>query len=336
MSQPLLDIEKLATWRSQDPKDLSASAQFAVRQADLAQRLFTAYSSGLMALEGLAQGKVRSSALDQQVKSAKRLLELSRGTVTDVRDAQVKFLRAKSDELKFRADLEAAQRLYLSIVGESPVLATPALLTRQEGLTETLLADVRRSVTSDQTALDANPEVVLARQQGKLAELDAYKAKYAWMPLVSGTYTASSLDGNVTKFTGITLSMPLEAGDYYKTKSAAAAYVKVAQEVRDKERQVALNIDQLRTTLQLGISELVARQTAVEAAELSVTANDKSFKGGVRTMADVLNSIEVLYTVKSELVQTVLAFADKLLQLRLAEGKPASDVLAEVESFLAL
>jgi protease secretion system outer membrane protein len=336
VSQPLLDIEKLATWRSQDPKDLSASAQFAVRQADLAQRLFSAYSSGLLALEGLAQGKVRSSALDQQVKSAKRLLELSRGTVTDVRDAQVKFLRAKSDELKFRADLEAAQRLYLSIVGETPVLATPALLSRQEGLTETLLADVRRSVTSDQTALDVNPEVVLARQQGKLAELEAYKAKYAWMPLVSGTYTASSLDGNVTKFTGITLSMPLEAGDYYKTKSAAAAYVKVAQEVRDKERQVALNIDQLRTTLQLGISELVARQTAVEAAELSVTANDKSFKGGVRTMVDVLNSIEVLYTVKSELVQTVLAFADKLLQLRLAEGKPASDVLAEVESFLAL
>jgi protease secretion system outer membrane protein len=336
LSQPLLNIDKLATWRSQEPKDLAASAQLAVRETDLARRLFAAYTSGVIALEGLAQNKARLSALDQQVKSARRLLELSRGTVTDVQDALVKFLRAKSDELRLRADLNAAQQLYMSIVGERPMPVAPALVTKKSGVSEALLGDVRRTVAGDESVLDTNPEVILARQQGKLAELEAFRAKYSWMPVVSGTYTASSLDGKLTTFTGVALTMPLQAGSYYATKSSAAAYVKVEQEIRDKERQVALNIDQLRISLQLGISELAARQTAVDAAELSVNANDKSFKGGVRTMVDVLNSIEVLYSVKNELLLAVLGFADKLLQLRLAEGKSGIDGLAEVERFLSL
>lgn len=336
VSQPLLNIDKLATWRGKESKDLSASVQLALRETDLARRLFTAYSSGVIALEGIAQNKVRLSTLEQQVESSKRLLELSRGTVTDVQDTQVKLLQAKSDELRFRSGLDTAQRLYMSIVGERPTLVAPAILTKKSALSETLLANVRRAITNDPNVLDTNPEVVLARQQGKLAELDAFRAKYSWMPVVSGNYTASSIDGKVTTFTGVSLTIPLQAGNYYNFKSAAAASVKVEQEVRDKERQVALNIDQLRTTLQFSVSEIVARQAAVEAAEFSVIANDKSFKGGVRTMVDMLNSIEVLYTVRNDLVLTVLGFADKLLQLRLAEGRSASDGLAEVESFLSL
>jgi protease secretion system outer membrane protein len=84
----------------------------------------------------------------------------------------------------------------------------------------------------------------------------------------------------------------------------------------------------------VGASEVAMQQSAVEAAELSVEANEKSFKGGVRSMQDVLTSIEVLYTVKADRVRSMLALADGLLNLRMIEGVNAADGLAEVESVL--
>ena len=76
------------------------------------------------------------------------------------------------------------------------------------------------------------------------------------------------------------------------------------------------------------------RKAAVEAAELSVTANKKSFEGGVKSVIDVLNSIETVYVVKTEHATAVLALADNLLNLRLQQGYAADDSLAEVQALL--
>ena len=67
---------------------------------------------------------------------------------------------------------------------------------------------------------------------------------------------------------------------------------------------------------------------------LSVEANDKSFKGGVRSQIDVLNSIQTYYQVQQEYVTAILTLADNYLNLLLQAATPTNDAVAQVQTLL--
>jgi outer membrane protein TolC len=332
--QPLLSADKLASLREKDPRSRLGQAQLIQREMDLAKRLFAAYSELVVTRETLRQNKARLTALEQQVSASKRLLALNQGTVPDVRDAEVKLLQARSEELRMRGQLQIAERQYVSIVGESSSEKTLSFGGARTASLSSLAADVRARSSNPAQLVDGAPDVVVAQTNRELADIDAFRARSAWMPEINVVHTRTRLDGTSNTFTGVSLSLPLSAGNFVGMQSAGAKAAKSAQEAQDTYRQTLLEIERLRSAIEFGSSEVAMQQSAVEAAELSVEANEKSFKGGVRSMQDVLASIELLHTVKADRVKSLLTLAESLLNLRMIEGVKAVDSLAEVESFL--
>jgi outer membrane protein TolC len=331
ITQPILSADRMATFQESEPRNQLAEAKLALREMDLAKRLYAAYSEIASAREGLVQNKAKLSALDLQFTSAKRLLSLNQGTLTDVRDAEVKLLQARGEELSLKGQLQTAERRFASIAGSVPA-ATPIDIsgTKAKRITE-MATNLGGHITNPTMLADKHPTVTLAKAELKLAELDADRSRSAWMPELNLVHTQTRLGGASKSFTGLNVSLPLSASNYAQMQSAGAMAAVSAQDAAEAAREIALEVDRLKTSVEFGANQVAMQQAAVEAAQLSVEANEKSFKGGVRSSTDVLNSIEVLYSAKNDLVKSLLKLSEDLLNLSMLEGTKASDSLAEIE-----
>lgn len=117
-------------------------------------------------------------------------------------------------------------------------------------------------------------------------------------------------------------------------RAAAANANKSQEQARDAEEKTRLEVHRYWSLVNAGLRELPIRLGAIEAAQLSVQANEKSFKGGVRSQIDVLNSIQTSYQVQQDYVNAVLSLADNYLNLLLQSASPTSQAMAQIQSFL--
>lgn len=320
VQQPVISIDRYATMREEGPRVLIANASIRLKEKDLASRLYQAFASVVQAREGLRQNKAKLDAIEQQLNAARRSFALGQGTITDVRDTEVRLLQAKAESMKMRAQELASSKEYESIVGEP--LADVPLARHWTAERIKLAADADR---------EANPELIIARQQARLGELGVTKAKSAWIPNLNFSYTMTDLDGDKNSFSGLSMSLPVDAGGIYGVRTADINLVKLREELRDKERGVTLEIDRLHSLLETAAQEIETRLAAIEAAKVSVEANEKSFKGGVRSMLDVLTSIETQFAVHMEYVGTLLELGTNLMSYKLQLGNGTVDGFREVE-----
>ncbi|MEO5377108.1 MAG: TolC family protein [Magnetococcus sp. DMHC-6] len=327
ISQPIINAERFASWREEEPRVLITGLNLKIKQNELAKRIYKIFSELTMAREGLSQNKKRIEALEEQWQAGKRALQLGQGTITDLRDAEVKVLQAKADNLRLNADLQAAEQEYESIIG----IRTPQFKLKRQGGSH--LVD---HIETEGPALniDNNPELLLARLSERLGELSAIRAKSAWIPELNAAYTMTKKGNSSDSYMGFVLSMPVNAGGILGLYSADANLTKLREESQDKERRIRLNMDHLVNVVHTGGAEVDMRLAAIEAAELSVDANKKSYKGGVRTLLDVLGSIEVLYSVKNEFIRSLLNLGDNVINLHLLRGGDVESGLEMVENML--
>jgi protease secretion system outer membrane protein len=179
-----------------------------------------------------------------------------------------------------------------------------------------------------------NPQIVIAQQNQKIADLGVTRADGAILPVLSAVYTNTSNNGVSSNYTGVTMSFPLQASSFFQMKGAAANASRSQEQARDTEQKTALEVQRLWSLVNAGKSELAIRLSAIASAELSVEANEKSFKGGVRSQIDVLNSIQTLYQVQQEYVNAVLTLTDNYLNLLLQAAVPADEAVAQVQATL--
>lgn len=322
--QPVFSVDRYATMKEEEPRRVIAEASFQLQAGDLAKRLYLATANLIRAREGHELNLVRIKTVEQHKRAAQRGYELGQGTITDLRDAEVKVLQAAAEDHKLRAGMSAAERDFASIVGEAPPIFR--------------LANLRRSEALPAAALDAvgknSPALVVAHEQERIGELAVIKARSAWLPNINASYTATDLNGKKDTIVGISLTMPIQAGGVMGTATASSRLAKLREDAIDAERKLKLETQRLNDLVQAGLAEVETRRAAIEAAQLSVEANEKSFKGGVRSMVDLLNSIETVYRLKNEYIQTILALGETLLNLRLQEGVDPLDSLHEVDALI--
>jgi protease secretion system outer membrane protein len=117
-------------------------------------------------------------------------------------------------------------------------------------------------------------------------------------------------------------------------KGAAANAAKLQDQMRDTEVHTRLEVQRLWALVDAGRAEVAIRLDAIKSAELSVEANEKSFRGGVRSKIDVLNSIQTSFQVQQDYVTSVLTLADNYLNLLLQAAVPANEAIASVQTIL--
>lgn len=328
ITQPLISVDRYATYQEAAPRDILATVTFQLREQDLCQRLFKAVAELMRTTESQRLSKAKISALKNQAMAAQKSFAAGVGTVTDQRDAQVRLDQARAEALMIEAQIDAAQRQYTSITGR-PFFEEMLRLPRALRLVNLLSVDdyIRNGINS-------NPQLVSAIQNQRLANLAQTRANGSLWPTLSAVYTASSINQSTVSYTGVTLSMPLQASSVYQMRSAAANSDKQEEQTREIELRTRLELQRLWSLVNAGRTEIGIRMEAIQSAELSVEANEKSFIGGVRSQVDVLNSIQTYYQVQQDYVNVVLTLSENYLNLLLQAATPATEAISQVQSLL--
>jgi protease secretion system outer membrane protein len=311
ITQPLVDLGRLATLRQASPRQGYAEATFLAKQQDLAMRLLKGANAIILANENLTLNASKIASLDQQLLAAQRKLELGQGTVTDLRDIEVKTAQAKSQQLSYKTALNVATKQYAAITGEQP--KTQQFVLEQKDRT-LKLQPVQAYVD---LALQNSPALQATRFSERVAELELEKSTGSLLPTISATYNKSKAGDTINSYHGVLVNMPLQASSYYARQSTQANYLKAKEATRDIEEKTRVEVERLREQVETGLEALSIQKNAIAAAELSLEANQKSYEGGVRSTVDILNATQTVFQVKSDYVTTATAQSENLLNLTL-------------------
>ena len=330
LTQPLIDLARYASYQEAEPREVIADATFKKREFELQQKLFKVLLEYLRAKEGRSLNDAKLNALVQQATASSRLYELGSGTLTDVRDTEVRAEQAKAAGLVLETRIKAAERQWLAMtggrIGVAPFVF--ALGDEQQALPVSSLEDYLKS------GMVVNPQIALAKQSEIIANLSLLKARAAVAPTLNGVATYTESAGVSSRYLGLALSMPVQAGGYLQMSGAKAAENQAREKTREAEQTVRLEIERLREAVLSGNAELGIRKNAINAATLSVDATLRSYKGGVRTHTDLLNAIQALFQAKEEKINTLLTLADNWLNLQVTAALPPTEAFVTLDAFL--
>jgi len=328
ITQPLISYDRWLMLKEEDPRLAAAAARLEQSQQELAQRLFSAVSSLADARERLRLNEAAFQSLEIQVQSARRSFELGQGTITDVRDTDVRLAQVRSETFSLRASLSAAERQYASVMGDSPVAGVYTLTTELPAL------DVPPLDEFLQRARTLNPGIRASQQAVTLAEIAVKRARASLFPTLAAVAQQSRIHGGQTNSSStisLRMEIPLQAGSYFKSDVAALELLQAQARERDAMRKLTLDIERLHTQLLAVLGEVKVRREAIQAAKLSLEANEQSFKGGFRTRVDVLNAIKAKFQAEADHVSAMLRLGDTLLALQLASAVEVNLALRQVQ-----
>ncbi len=328
ITMPLIDAGRFATFRQASPREGFAEATFLVKTQDLALRLIKAANAIILANESIALNEAKMAALDQQALAAKRKLELGQGTVTDLRDIEVKAAQAKGQQLGFKTALAVAVKQYAAITGERPNVKDFVLQQKDRKLA---LKPVTQYVDA---AMQSNPALQAVRFSERVAELDVEKSTGAFLPTLSATFTNSKSGTTTNSYSGVVVNMPLQPGSFYARLAVQANWQKAKEATRDTEEKTRVEVEKLREQVETGLEMLAVQRDAIAAAELSLEANTKSYEGGVRSAVDILNATQTVFQVKSDYVTSVTAQAEAVLSLLNQSSLDVNEGLSTAYRFL--
>ena len=329
ISQPLIDAQRWMTFRQASPQHLLAEINLLAKRQDLATRLLKAANAIILANENLKLNEAKMEALNQQALAAKKKLELGQGTVTDLRDIEVKASQAKSQQLSFKTQQKNALKQYEAITGNEPVLTSFVMPITQS------IDEFNFYKNFEVLDLKSVPNVLAAIYSIEIAEYEVKKVKSSFLPAVSAQYSYSKATGAAisNSYVGVGLTVPLKAGTWYGIEAAESVVLKARENLRETESKVRLEADRLNALIATGIESLRIQNEAIESAKLSVEANQQSYQGGVRTAIDVINAIQTLYQVKSEYINIITVLSENYLSLLMLDSIEPDENLKKIPLF---
>jgi outer membrane protein TolC len=328
VTMPIVDLGRFASFRQAEPRQGYAEATFSVKTQDLATRLLKAANAIILANENLTLNEAKMAALDQQALAAKKKLELGQGTVTDLRDIEVKAAQAKGQQLSFKTALGVAVKQYAAITGERPNVKDFVLQHKDRTM------PLKTSLDYVDSALQANASLQAVRFSERVAELEVEKSTGSLLPTISATYNKSKAGDVTTSYSGVLVNMPLQVGSFYARQSVQANWLKAKEATRDSEEKTRVEVEKLREQVETGFEVLAIQKNAIAAAELSLDANIKSYEGGVRSAVDILNATQTVFQVKSDYVTSITTQSEAILSLLTQTSLDVNDALTNSYKFL--
>lgn len=261
------------------------------------------------AIVGLNRNNVQ--VLSVNLEATRDRFEIGDLTRTDIAQSEARLAVARSDTRTAEANLANARERYIQVIGRAPgQLEPPPPLP---GLPASAAAAVA-------VALDDNPDILAARERSRAAEIDIDVAGASRLPqlsaVVGGSYSDSlgslRLAGsNVPlpqRSAGVTVglqgSIPLFQGGRpaaQRRQAQARAGAALEQEI-GAERDVIAQVRSAYQSWQAATDVILASQTGVDAATLSLEGVRAENSVGNRTVLDILNAEQELLNAQVRLV----------------------------------
>ena len=334
LTQPVLSAERWLTTREAGPREQLAELQLGQARIDLAARLFAAVREVSLSRERLQLNRSNLQALQAQRESAEMAFRLGQGTVTDVLDTRLRLAQAAAQITRLQAEHDSARRLYASLTGYLPAADAYPLRPLQPGRLPSLpLPDLPTLI---EQSLQTNPRLQSERQTTRLSALQARRARAQFLPSVNATVQRSQTGTTRTEQNGLVISfdLPLQYSSRYAFESADNALIGQQQRERATQESLQLELQRQHAHAQAALQEVQITLEAIDAAALSVQANEQSFAGGVRSKLDVLNALQAELTAREAHLSAQMTLAHAQLSLRLLAGHDIADVLTQLQQQL--
>jgi protease secretion system outer membrane protein len=328
VTQPIISVDRYALLRQRAPRKDFAEATFDVREQNLAQRTLKAVIDLIRSTESLRLNVAKIDALREQSQRAEKLYQAGQGTLTDARDIAVRYEQAQANQVILESEQGAAANRFEALTG---VKADPAEFRLPEQHASVPLNDAETYLAA---LRESNPQIRAAIDAERIGRLDVLRARGSVLPTVGFSASYSRAGGNDNSFVGLSITAPLNAGGIFQVRAASAAARRSSEERRQTQERTRVDFERLYSLVQGGQRSLASTRRAVEAGELSVEANKKSYEGGVRSNVDVVNSIQVLFEVKNQYVVSATNVAENLLDMQLLAATDPRVALATTQSFL--
>ncbi|MDQ3511096.1 MAG: TolC family outer membrane protein [Pseudomonadota bacterium] len=351
LNQMVYDRARFTQLRSQ--RALSRASDFQVEAAgdNLVTRTSAAYFNVLVQLETLAAAEAAEAALNKQFDYASRRLEVGLAPITDVHEARAQFDTARANTIIARNAVEDAYQALAEITG------TP--VRNLQGLPADFQPELPASGGVEdwvKTAIDNNPALKAKEFQvdSVAASVDTARAGH-WPTLyLGGNYgdrdtdgtSTNNLDGRVTDFDSqsesrslfLTLRVPIFAGGATQSqvRQAIAQRDVASAELQQQRRALERNTRNSYQTLVAGISEVEARRLALFSAQSAYDASQVGLEVGTRTVLDVLNNQNNLFTAQRAYALARYNYLQNRLLLEQAAGTLDIEDLQQVNRLLTV
>jgi outer membrane protein len=316
---------------------------------NLVTRTSAAYFNVLVQLETLAAAEAAETALQKQFDYASKRLEVGLAPITDVHEARAQFDTARANTIVARNAVEDAYQALAEITGEPvrDLKGLPQDFQPQLPATEGVDAWV-------QTAIDNNPALKAKEFQVQSTAANVETARAGHWPTLyfGGSYgdrttdgsSTNNLDQSVTDFDnesqsrslGLTLRVPIFAGGATQSqvRQAIAQRDVASDELEQQKRALERNTRNSYQTLVAGISEVEARRLALFSAQSAYDASQVGLEVGTRTVLDVLNNQNNLFTAQRAYALARYNYLQNRLLLEQAAGTLDIDDVQEINRLL--
>ncbi|MDD4997496.1 MAG: TolC family protein [Syntrophales bacterium] len=302
----------------------------AVREDYLLRYVVVAYFNVLMARKNLEIAQANLERLMKYRDAADKRLRIGEVTKTALLRAEGELSGAKSELLQAQNGLELAMAVLASnvgIVGDFSLREAPQTLEEVPALH--LFREQALAARADLKSLEVQKQ--MAADQVKYAE-GAFWPNIS----ISGVYAASDqhpATSNLNResiYGGVALSFPFFEGGLRKAEVA---------EAKAKERQAALNYDQLKREIEIevqsGYLDLVTQRgilsfldDQLKFARENYRAVERQFEFGLSTSLDVMDANTQLVSAERSLASAQYRYRLDLLRIQKAAGTLLSAVTA--------
>ena len=328
LTQPLFRMESFAL-RDQANIVLDQSGlQFARAQQDLLLRVGESYFNVLLAQDQVSTLEAEQTAIDTELRRARRALDVGTGTVTDVNEAQARFDLVEAQILRARNSLQIANETLRRLIGEQPgrlaglqeeFTAEPPMPT-DPGAWAQRAERYNISVRLAQREFDRSREEIRVQRAGHYPRVDLV-ARHG----LSYQSESPQFDGSVeseSTSVGIRLQMPLFAGGATSSQVRQAEAERDAffDETIDARRQAALEAESAYLNLVSNQQQISALEQALRSIRSTEESTRRGLEVGLRTTLDLLNVQRDRFETERELAEARYGYLLNYLRLQVAVG----------------
>lgn len=339
LTQPLLDLSRIAGYREGATRALLADVVYADAGQDLVLRVSEAYFNHLLARDSLELATAQKEATAAQKTQAEHLYKAGVATVTDVEESSARYQIAEAQELAASNALALRRRELMRIVGPlredefgQSVGSFQVSLPEPNSL-DTWLAAAREQnlrISAQKIQVDISGLQVDQQRAGHLPSV-ALVGNYSKTDRASynvGEQDSSSLSVQVT--------IPIFEGGRVSavSRQAVANREKAMQELESARREAEIKTSQAFLEVVGGVARIAAYEQALKSSQITLEGMEAGQRAGLRTNSDVLNALQQVYTVRRDLQRERYAYLMNRLQLKAAVGALASEELGLIDEMV--
>jgi outer membrane protein len=343
------EVFSMATWQNLDNAEktaLQSEVNHTLAKQNLISRVTQVYFDILKAQDGLELARAENKAIERQLEQTNQRFKVGLTAITDVHEAQAQFDTSVATVIRTQNDVEIQKELLREITGQYhnqlSVLNTERFSTakleksatdwvnlaqtnNQELQAQTISMDIAKN-NIDRAFSGHLPTVSMSASLGRSNTNASESTLDAPQDVLTELRRPRVIRDNPTptdsKSIGISVSVPIFSGFATESgvKQAQANYVVASEDRELAYRRIVRTVRTSYANVLTLVSTIKAQEQALVSAESALKATEAGFEVGTRTIVDVLESTQNLFSAKRTLSSSRYDYIMAVLNLKLAAG----------------